>query len=151
MSYFAIPGQSAVQRRAPAHIFLEGATEKEWQAIYRHAEVRQFEPGDVLVRLGDTDSSFFILTAGTAEVLLRDERVVGTVSEGAVFGEIAFFDGAPRSATVRATTKGSAAYMSRESFETFAAWEPALARRMLLDLGKALATRLRDVERRTGA
>jgi CRP-like cAMP-binding protein len=69
--------------------------------------------------------------------------VLATIQEGSVFGEIAFFDDAPRSATIRARKRGSAVRISRENFENLAAWEPKIARRMLDELGQVLAMRLR--------
>jgi len=63
--------------------------------------------------------------------------------KGTVFGEMAFFDREPRSATVQATTSGTALRLTREAFERLAAWRPVLARRMLLELGRVVALRLR--------
>ena len=47
------------------------------------------------------------------------------------------------SATIRAVEKGTAIRVTRKNFEHLAAWEPMLARRVLFDLGKTLAVRLR--------
>ena len=69
--------------------------------------------------------------------------MLATITEGSVFGEIAFFDGAPRSATIRSRSTGSAVRVTRENFETLAAWEPTIARQLLFDLGRILAMRLR--------
>lgn len=71
------------------------------------------------------------------------DKVLATIPEGSVFGEISFFDGAPRSAAIRSRTQGSAIRVTRENFDTLAAWEPVIARKMLFDLGRVLAMRLR--------
>lgn len=128
-------------------IFLEGLTEQDWKKILAVVETRQFRAGEDLLRPGDPGDSFYILTAGSVEVLVPGEdglsRTIVVIPEGSVFGEVAFFDGGVRSATVRAREAGTAIHVTRDKFDVLAAWEPALARHMLFDLGRALALRLR--------
>ena len=134
-------------KRPTAAIFLSGLSAKEWSRLYSFGEIRAFSAGEVLVAEGESDDSFSIMTAGSADVLVNG-RAIGRIAEGSVFGEVAFFDRLPRSATIRAAEAGSAAIFSRTAFDNLAAWEPVLARRILLELGAALALRLRAAERR---
>ena len=143
----AAPGGPAA--RAPV-VFLQGVTAREWAKLFTFAEVRTFVAGDVLVEAGGSDDAFYIMTAGSAQVL-QGPTVIGQIAEGIVFGEVAFFDRLPRSATIRALESGSAARFSRTAFDNLAAWEPVLARRMLFELGNALAMRLRAAEQRLSA
>jgi len=122
--------------------FLADLSEADWARICKLVETRQFRAGDDLIRAGDKDDSFYILTNGEVDVMIGD-KVLANIPEGSVFGEIAFFDGAPRSATIRSKTPGSAIRVSRENFDTLAAWEPIIARKLLFDLGRILAMRLR--------
>ena len=148
MSLFPVHGRpGTASPAATQQIFLQGLTAKEWSRLYTFADVRSFMAGEELVRAGDADDAFYVMTAGAAEVL-QGTRSIGQISEGSVFGEVAFFDRQPRSATIRALEAGSAARFSRVSFENLAAWEPVLARRMLYELGAALAMRLRAAESR---
>lgn len=134
-------------------VFLEDFSADDWRKILDIVETRHFKSGQDLVRDGEQDDSFYILSSGTVEIVVRDARgnetALTSLPEGSVFGEIAFFDGQPRSATVRAKTNGSAIRISRANFETFAAWEPVLARKVLLELGKVLSLRLRWTTKRT--
>jgi CRP-like cAMP-binding protein len=147
MSFFDMPG-AGVDAVLHNYVFLEGATEKEWRTIFKFAEMRSFGAREILVRQGDQDHSFYILTQGIADVLTSAGDILATMPEGSVFGEVAFFDGRPRSQTVRSTTAGSAARITRSTFETLAAWEPVLARRILIELGRVLALRLRTADLR---
>ena len=58
-------------------------------------------------------------------------------------GEGAFLDGAPRAVNVEAMSDGEVLRLSFEGFEALAARNPALARHILLDLGRILSARLR--------
>lgn len=134
-------------------VFLEDFSSEDWNKILNIVETRHFRSGQDLVRDGERDDSFYIISSGSVDVVVRDakgkESVLTSLPEGSVFGEISFFDGQPRSATVRAKTSGSAIRISRANFEAFAAWEPVLARKMLLELGKVLSLRLRWTTKRT--
>ncbi len=125
---------------------LADLSEEDWGRVLKLVETRQFRSGENLIKVGDKDDSFYILTSGEVEVVIDGvdgETVLATISEGSVFGEISFFDRAPRSATIRARVQGSAVRVTRENFETLAAWEPAIARQLLFDLGRILSMRLR--------
>jgi CRP/FNR family cyclic AMP-dependent transcriptional regulator len=137
------PGQAAAGRE---FMFLDGLAASAWKQILTHVQTVPFSAGQEVVRFGERDQAFYILTAGTVEVVIPDpagDRTVATISEGSVFGEIAFFDGEPRSATIRALGDGSALRMSRDRFDNLSGWNPVLARQILIDLGKVLAMRLR--------
>lgn len=122
--------------------FLADLSSEDWARVLKIVKHRVFRAGDDLIRTGDKDDSFYILTSGEVEVTIAD-KVLATIPEGSVFGEISFFDGALRSATIRAKTTGSAIRVTREDLDTLAAWEPEIARKMLFDLGRVLAMRLR--------
>lgn len=127
-------------------VFLEGLGPAAWKKILAHAEMVHFSPGQELIRAGDTDDSFYVLSEGSVDVVIAPkgkQTVLTTIPEGSVFGEIAFFDRAPRSATIRAHSAGSAVRLTREGFDRLSGWEPALARTILIDLGRVLALRLR--------
>jgi len=142
MGLFDYPADTAPDEPLQEITFLADLSEADWARLRKLVETRQFRAGDDLIRAGDKDDSFYILTDGEVEVVI-DDKVLASIPEGSVFGEIAFFDGAPRSATIRSRTSGSAIRVTRENFETLAAWEPVIARQLLFDLGAILAMRLR--------
>lgn len=153
MGFFDYPtdGSNAADARAkPASesfIFLEQLPKGSWEKILAIVETRHFRVGDDIVRMGERDDSFYILTSGRVSVVVPDKRgrdnAIAEIPEGSVFGEISFFDSEPRSATIRATSNGSAIRITRANFEHLSAWHPVIARQVLLDLGRILALRLR--------
>jgi CRP-like cAMP-binding protein len=60
-----------------------------------------------------------------------------------VIGEQSFFDGAPRSANVWATTDGMLLAWEYDEFKRFSASEPGLARDITFAIARVLSTRLR--------
>jgi CRP/FNR family cyclic AMP-dependent transcriptional regulator len=147
MGFFDYPEnpQESGQRTVPV---LEGLSDEDWEVLLQHAEHRVFATGDVLIAHGEKDSSVYLLVEGTAEVVVpgrfAGDKSVSVINAGSAFGEIGFFDRRPRIVTVRALSSGSLVRITRQSFDELAAWQPALARQLLFDLGNTLAARLRQ-------
>lgn len=154
MGLFDYPGTESQDKALTEITFLGELSEAEWARILRLVETRQFRAGEDLIRTGEKDDSFYILTNGEVDVVIDGGSVqttLATITEGSVFGEISFFDREPRSATIRAKSQGSAVRITRENFDNLAAWEPNIARQILLDLGRILAIRLRWTTGQTSA
>ena len=129
---------------------LADATDEEWATLLAHTRYRRFEPGEVIVTAGARDQSLYLVLEGELEVLAprgrRRSQRIASVGAGSVIGELSFFDGGARSALVRSATQAVLAELSRVEFDALAAASPALARRLLFDLGRILAQRLRAVQ-----
>jgi CRP/FNR family transcriptional regulator, cyclic AMP receptor protein len=147
MGLFDYPDASKATEPLQEIIFLADLSSQDWSRILKIVSSRVFRTGEDLIRVGEQDDAFYILTRGEVDVTIGG-KVVATIAEGSVFGEISFFDGAVRSATIRAKSNGSAVRVTREDLDTLAAWEPEIARKMLFDLGRILAMRLRWTTRR---
>jgi CRP-like cAMP-binding protein len=123
-------------------------TQEEWGKIICNARSIEFSPGDLLLQAGETDDALYIVASGEVEVVNENSfgfvKRIALIGEGSVFGELAFFDNQPRSASIRAITSGEVLRISRQGFEKIAAWNPRLAQQFLLDLGRILAYRFRN-------
>jgi CRP/FNR family cyclic AMP-dependent transcriptional regulator len=125
-------------------LFMPEATASDWATVFAHAEVRRVGAGLALVQAGEDDRALYLLTEGTVGVRLpRDESAFKTIDAPSVVGELAFFDGRPRSATLDAVTDVEVVRLDEAGFERLAAAEPDLAHAMLRDLARILALRLR--------
>lgn len=136
-SFFDYPTEA----RPPSQLtFLPGRPVEDFRRIGRHADRIRFAAGETVLRLGDRDRALYIVLSGELEALVDPPS---PIEAGTVFGEVAFLDGSPRSASVRAVTDGEALRLSFEEFEMLAARHSELGRAILLDLGRIVAARLR--------
>jgi CRP/FNR family transcriptional regulator, cyclic AMP receptor protein len=149
VSFFDYPNETPAAP-GPADQLLADASEEDWATLLEHTRYRRFGPGDAVVTAGAWDQSLYLVLEGQLEVLVdrgrRGYRRVASIAAGSVIGELAFFDGGARSALVRAVTPAVLAELSPTEFDALALASPDLARRLLFDLGRILAQRLRAVQ-----
>jgi CRP-like cAMP-binding protein len=136
-SYFDYP---SAEEGGDELVLLAGRSREDWGRLARHAERVRFRGGEDVVRAGDDDRALYLVLSGRLEALVGGSP---SIDPGSVFGELAFLDGLPRSATVRAVEDGEALRLSFDAFEVLAARHPELGRAILLDLGRIAALRLR--------
>ena len=150
VSFFDYPNEPPASP-GDVDLLLADASDEEWAALLEHTRYRRFGPGDAVITAGTQDRSLYLVLEGQLEVLAphgrRGYRRIASPGAGSVIGELAFFDGGVRSALVRAVTPAVLAELSPAEFDALAVASPALARRLLFDLGRILAHRLRAAQR----
>lgn len=125
-------------------LFMPEATATDWALVFAHAEPSNFESGEEIVRAGEHERALYLLVDGTLGVRCADARApFKQIDAPSLVGEVGFIDGGPRSATLEALSAGTIVRLDFEAFERLAAAEPALGHRMLLELARVLAARLR--------
>jgi SulP family sulfate permease len=107
--------------------------------------------GGVIFHQGDSGTELFIVTKGAASAYIhqptgRAIRLV-TFAPGTVFGELAILDAGPRSASVIADEDFVSYALSQEQFAALSSEAPALAIKLLANLGRELSGRLRRADR----
>lgn len=112
-------------------------------AIASLAEVRDFVPGDTLVRQFDFNSDLIILLEGEAVVKTFSGENITTLGPGSIAGEISLIDEQPRSATVLATKSGKVAFIQASVMRGVLEMDAKSAAVILSNLCKVLCRRLR--------
>lgn len=88
--------------------------------IARVAGSRVYRRGEVVVREGDPGDAMYLIDVGFLKASLSGTLATATtlslMGAGELFGEIAFLDGGPRSATVTALTRAQLFTIERRSF-----------------------------------
>ena len=89
--------------------------------MYQRGVVREYNPGDVIIREGDEADDFFIVLSGTLGVEVGDEaREVAILRRSDFFGEVAIvFKGSKRNATIRAKSPCRLFVVSASHFSEF--------------------------------
>lgn len=106
-------------------------TDEELKALAAHLVHSPFARGDIITRQGSTAHWLYILIAGDAEVWLEgtdgERRLLSTLHEGAVFGEMGLMTGEPRRATVIAATDVDCYRLDKTGLATILKARPAIA------------------------
>ncbi len=119
--------------------FLAPLRDQELVTVARGAEFLQRPAGSEIFKKGDPGESFFVVLAGEVRMLGDGGQVVGTVSQGDFFGELALLTGEPRMATAVTATACELAAVGREDFRAVVMANPAVALEMSRILGQRLS------------
>ncbi|MBW2480761.1 MAG: cyclic nucleotide-binding domain-containing protein [Deltaproteobacteria bacterium] len=78
-----------------------------------------FTSGQTIFLEGDDSQDLYILVAGQVEIFKGDMKIRDITQEGAVFGEVSFFLGDKRTASVKAKTKVKVVFIPKEEITRF--------------------------------
>ena len=92
-------------------------------ALCRLLETREAEAGTQLFRAGEAGDALYLIEQGSVRIHLRDvdgeDLTLAELGSGDFFGEMALFDGKPRSADATVTTAARLAVLERKDFLEF--------------------------------
>lgn len=104
--------------------------------------LRFLNPGDVLMRKGDSAKHVYIVKKGTLKAVQKnsspDEVVLGEIGVGEFVGEMAYFSGEPRIADVVAVTSCELIEVPVNTFERILYARPGWTKALLESLTKRL-------------
>jgi hypothetical protein len=101
---------------------------------------RHFAPGGDLCKEGDAGDAVYLLVKGKVKVFTgggsdgRPERVMNELGPGACIGEMAVFDAAPRSATVRALERTRSLTLPGDDFKGLLNQRPEMSQVIIAEL-----------------
>src|SRR3984885_3908428 len=102
------------------------------------APCREFKAGEVIFNQGDAAAEFFVIQSGKVAIQLGN-RLLGTLGDHDIFGEMALIDPAPRSATAVAKTDVKLVPVTEKQFLFLVSRTPYFA----LNVMRTLVRRLR--------
>jgi CRP/FNR family cyclic AMP-dependent transcriptional regulator len=112
------------------------------QRISELAVPREFEPGQVVFREGDSSDTCYIVRCGRARAVREhsDGRTItlATFGPGDIFGELAMFEDERRSATVEAVEPTTAVAVLGPDMRRLMTEHPGIATRLVIALGRRL-------------
>jgi CRP/FNR family transcriptional regulator, cyclic AMP receptor protein len=138
-----VADKQAVGLLSQVPLFSE-CTKKELREIADIAKEITQKQGTVMARAGDRGVGFFLITDGTAKVVIagKTRRRLGA---GEFFGEISLLDGGPRSADVVAETDVTMLGITAWAFRQIIAKNPSIAQKLLRVMAERLRASTKDV------
>lgn len=97
-------------------------------------ETITFQKGEIILKQGDRGDSAFLVQMGKVEVYRSEgeqQKLLGVVQAGGIFGEMALIDPAPRSATARAQERTICTRITRDTLDRALKQAPPLVRYLL--------------------
>jgi CRP-like cAMP-binding protein len=123
-------------------------SKKDLERLCRLMVPRAVKAGETIIKENDQAAGFFVISDGKVEAVRGADsehpQVLATFGPGDFFGEMALFEGFPRSATVRAVNDTECLAMTRWDFMAELKNHPEIAVGML----PVLVRRLRDLDAR---
>ena len=102
-----------------------------------------YRDGEWLIRQGEVGDCMFVIQEGRVDIVVeRDGREVhiGTAGHGEILGEMAIFERAPRSASVRAVGDVRVLTLDKRAFLKRMHADPSLAFRILQTMSRRVRT-----------
>lgn len=129
--------------------FLRGLSVDEIKLLSRTFKLHEFERGDIVCREGDAGDRMWLIVKGSVSVRLSIEgktqtRRIAGLGRGTTVGEMALVESVPRSATIVADEATTCYELARETFDVMLKEQPALATKLLGNLAREMARRLRQ-------
>lgn len=123
-------------------------SEKELSIIQPKLINLSFNKDEIVFKEGDRTRDLYLLIKGKMSVKIYlpendSQKRLFTYVPGTVFGEMAFLDGDPRSASVWASEKSEALCLSYENFRYLSQEEPELSTTLMKNLALEISGRLR--------
>jgi CRP-like cAMP-binding protein len=119
--------------------FLAGLPAPALAALASQLEVEHADAGRTVITAGSTGDRFYLVRSGRLQVVAVDGSVLGTISPGEGFGELALLDGTPRTATVQALEGSELWSLDRSHFQRWIRDRYEIAARIRADIGERSA------------
>ncbi|MEI7679693.1 MAG: SulP family inorganic anion transporter [Betaproteobacteria bacterium] len=117
----------------------------EQKIVIESCELKSFEVGQVLCKQGDFSSEIYFLKNGSLEIVTDvngAEVRLSKLGDGAMVGEMAFYSGDIRSATIRAKAPSQVYVLDKQSLLRLRESHPELANKLDIFVIKKLANAL---------
>jgi len=120
----------------------------EWEELSKVIKEQNYVEGDVIFSEGDASTELYMVSKGEVEITIKiapqlGDSTVYVVRPYDIFGEFAFVDPKPRSASARCTKDSTLAIMRRADFEDLAKQFPQIGLNFYRSLVRLLSERLR--------
>jgi CRP/FNR family cyclic AMP-dependent transcriptional regulator len=128
-----------------------GFTRSELRLAVKYMSYLPVEPEDYIFKEGEQGTYLCFVADGLFEVLKESKKGItmriSTLQKGDSVGEMAVIDNYPRSATVRAKSKGTLITLTRDRFDLLLDQHPHIGIKLLRGIARLLCSNLRKTSR----
>ena len=107
---------------------------------------RPFSAGEVLIERFGAGTDLIVLLDGTACIHAAGGGTIAEFGPGSIVGEISLVDEQPRSATVEATSAGTAAVIPITALRGAMKMDPSIGHALMTNIARVLCLRLRHMD-----
>ena len=129
-------------------VFFQDFTKEELLSAIHKMSLRKVEKNKIIFKEGEPGDYFFLLLDGKVEISLMNHakaRVIALIEPGGIVGEMAVLDDQNRSATAKAYEECEILILTKSKLERILKEEPAIGIKILKQIGKTIALRLRSM------
>jgi CRP-like cAMP-binding protein len=127
-------------------------TQEEKLALIKLCQIKRYQKGDVIFKEGSPADSVYFIENGMAKVATAleqgDEKVLATLANGSVFGEMALVDEHGRSATVSAMANSTIYRLEKIKFDELRKKGHPIANKIIREISQIIAQRLRTANKK---
>lgn len=123
----------------------------ELKKVLRILHERTYQPDEVVFREGEPGAGMYLVRRGEVDIVIQleggAEQVIATLGERQFFGEMALLEDEPRSASCVATKRTELLGFFQPDLEDLLDRDPKLGSKVLWNLARLMASRLRTMNR----
>lgn len=106
--------------------FFKNIEEKHLDTVISYFKLTKYKTGDIVIRKGDSGGRFFIIVAGSVNVLNDAGIIISTLDRGEVFGEMSLICNDNVNATIQVKEPSSILYINQPNFQKILDIYPAI-------------------------
>jgi CRP-like cAMP-binding protein len=113
--------------------------------IMESAAQKLYRKGERIFEEGETQAQMFVVIRGEVHITVQaaGDRILDRLQTGSIFGELAFLNGKPRSATATAATDSLLLIIDRQAFDQLVQHEQHLGLTVFNNIALDLSEKLR--------
>ncbi len=138
--------EELVEDDDPNKTLMQRFNDEEVMEILKLSNATRLETGEFLFKKGEAGDYMYILLSGDVEVIIGEDNSITISGNQTILGELAFFEQKERTASIKALTDISVIFISREDYKVLEDTQPKIVLKLLKELVKVLAARLRNVD-----
>ena len=125
--------------------FFQTLSDTEMKKVLRYLQIRSFQKGQRVFYEGDPGAALFIILRGKVQITRQSKTkrlVLGTLSKGHFFGELALVHDVPRTASANVSEDAVLVCLFKHDFENIIKHDPVLGTKLLKIINQILSQRL---------